>query len=299
MARRTVTAALVAAIGVLAVGLAAATLTSTVVPESGVGGGGTGGDGGGSGFGAPPPEERPIESIEIPFLGELVLLLLVLSVLVALGYVIAYRREVIPVLVAATAVAGAIWLLFYLVSDVFGAGSLPMWGPANRSGFGGGLGGGTAGSGGTVRAPLVTFMLFGVVVLGALLVVARSSALRSRLDDRLDDTDGDTDPETEAIGRAAGRAADRIEDGEDFDNDIYRAWQEMTSLLDVSRPDATTPREFSAAAVDAGMASDDVRELTRLFEDVRYGDDSPTPSRERRAVRVFRRLETEYAGDDT
>jgi hypothetical protein len=42
------------------------------------------------------------------------------------------------------------------------------------------------------------------------------------------------------------------------------------------------------------MAPDDVRELTRLFERVRYGGESATAAREERAVQVLRRIESTY-----
>jgi hypothetical protein len=71
----------------------------------------------------------------------------------------------------------------------------------------------------------------------------------------------------------------------------------MTAQLDVEGPESTTPREFQAAAVEAGMGPEDVRELTHLFEDVRYGGYSPTADREQRALAVLRRIEEKY-GDE-
>ncbi|WP_089868714.1 DUF4129 domain-containing protein [Halogranum rubrum] len=109
----------------------------------------------------------------------------------------------------------------------------------------------------------------------------------------------DTAPDVAAIGRAAGDAADRIEADADVDNEVYRAWGEMTRLLDVPRPQSSTAGEFAAAAVDAGMAREDVDELTGLFEDVRYGGADVTDEREARAVDALRRIESTYAdGDD-
>ena len=106
----------------------------------------------------------------------------------------------------------------------------------------------------------------------------------------------ESEPDTAALGEIAGRAADRIEEGSpgDSENEVYRAWREMTARLDIENPEATTPREFQRASVDAGMAPDDVRELTRLFEQVRYGGESATADREERAVAVLRRIESTY-----
>ncbi|WP_089822017.1 DUF4129 domain-containing protein [Halogranum amylolyticum] len=105
----------------------------------------------------------------------------------------------------------------------------------------------------------------------------------------------ESSPDVAAIGRAAGDAADRIEDDAGLENEVYRAWGEMTRLLDVPRPQSSTAGEFATAAVDAGMAREDVEELTALFEDVRYGGAEATPERERRAVDALRRIESAYA----
>lgn len=110
--------------------------------------------------------------------------------------------------------------------------------------------------------------------------------------------EGDDAVDLEAVGRAAGDAADRIESGsaEASTNEVYRAWDEMTGLLQVPDPDVLAPDEFEQRAVDAGMAPEDVRELTRLFEEVRYGDRDPA-AREDRAVAALRRIEAAYAAE--
>nr|WP_282594522.1 DUF4129 domain-containing protein [Halomarina salina] len=70
----------------------------------------------------------------------------------------------------------------------------------------------------------------------------------------------------------------------------------MTDPLDLSR-ETSTPGEFAAAAVDAGMSRDDVGELTRLFERTRYGGVAVDEGREQRATTALRRIERTY-GDD-
>jgi len=97
-----------------------------------------------------------------------------------------------------------------------------------------------------------------------------------------------------AVADAAGRAADRLDAADDLENAVYRSWHEMTAHLDVERPDASTPAEFADAAVDAGMDRDDVAELTRLFEAVRYGDAPATAERAERATAALRRIERTY-----
>jgi len=104
--------------------------------------------------------------------------------------------------------------------------------------------------------------------------------------------------DVDEFAAAAGRAADRIEGADDVDNEIYRAWVEMTTYLDVPHPESSTPGEFAAAAVDAGIDREDVSELTDLFERVRYGHTAATSEREARALDALRRIEAQYGGGE-
>jgi hypothetical protein len=47
------------------------------------------------------------------------------------------------------------------------------------------------------------------------------------------------------------------------------------------------------------MDPDDVDELTRLFERVRYGDERATDARAERAVAALRRVESAYSGGES
>ncbi|WP_435347558.1 DUF4129 domain-containing protein [Haloarchaeobius sp. HRN-SO-5] len=120
---------------------------------------------------------------------------------------------------------------------------------------------------------------------------------------------GEPDPEPEdegtgtvarvaALGTVAGRAADRLEQTDATENEVYRAWVEMTTYLPVEHPKSSTPAEFASAAVDAGVARDDVADLTRLFEEVRYGGEPVTDERESRAIDALRAIEAEYGETD-
>jgi hypothetical protein len=128
------------------------------------------------------------------------------------------------------------------------------------------------------------------------LFVWRPGAVRSTLGlpasgDEADGTDLGT------VGRVAGDAADRVETAETpraADNAIYRAWSEMVALLDAPGPQSGTPRQFEAAAVESGMSAEDVRVLTRTFEEVRYGDASLSEERRERATAALRRIERAY-----
>ncbi|MFC7194534.1 DUF4129 domain-containing protein [Halosimplex aquaticum] len=147
--------------------------------------------------------------------------------------------------------------------------------------------------------PEAVLGVFGVVLVGTAAVLLRASGGETVTDVSQGSAaaeDGDpVDPRDLAV--AAGRAADRLEArNADVDNEVYRAWWEMTSLLDVPNPDSATPGEFAEAAVAVGLREDDVTELTRLFEEVRYGE-RDAESREELAVSVFRAIEDSYGGD--
>jgi hypothetical protein len=144
-------------------------------------------------------------------------------------------------------------------------------------------------------------MLLGVLVLAA--AVLAVVAYRASGDDTAEEDDDpvarrrtpDDEEALAAVGAAAGAAADRIENAADVENEVYRAWREMTDHVDVSNPASSTPGEFAAAARDAGMAATHVDTLTALFRDVRYGGEEATEDRERQAVDALRAIEDEYA----
>lgn len=167
--------------------------------------------------------------------------------------------------------------------------------------------GGLLGGQGTVASPTVMTQLLLVLVVGLLGVVA-VLVLTGDHEQLLADDEAEPEAPDDAeepgarvaaIGEAAGRAADRIEREGEFENEVYRAWAEMTEPLSVEHPESSTPGEFAEAAIDAGMDPGDVDRLTALFAEVRYGGADPTPEREAAAVETLRRIEAEYAdGED-
>lgn len=290
MDRSTAQTALIAVLGIVALALVAATLTSTITPEQtglGIGDSDAGGSTDGGLLPQPTPRE-PLQPIEIPYLTLLLKAILVMVAIAMAVYLYLYRREAFRMLVLITAFFGLVYLFARLLA-LFEPG-FPSFGSRGSGLFGGGsgLGSGTA----TAPQPVVLLVLLGVAVVGVVLAIRRT-------DDGISDANGESpSPEAAAVGQAAGRAAKSLErDDVTVGNAVYRAWHEMTELLDVSHP-ATTPGEFAVAAVDAGMDRDDVTELTRLFEDVRYGGYEPTQEDERRALAVLRRIESAYAPAD-
>jgi hypothetical protein len=160
--------------------------------------------------------------------------------------------------------------------------------------------GGSGSPGGATGTTLTdpSFLLMaglGIALLAAVaLLFVSSSGDDPEPDEEFAEPGDSTD--VQAVGRAAGEAADRIETTTDVNNEVFRAWREMTDHLDVSNPQSSTPAEFAGAAVEAGMAREDVERLTSLFEEVRYGGESPTEEREAQALDALRRIEDEYAG---
>lgn len=159
--------------------------------------------------------------------------------------------------------------------------------------FGGGDGDGAVPA---TAVPTLALLSVALLAIGGALVTIFSADAGEREPDP--DDDRSAEERRSEIGRAAGRAADRIEGGDDFENDVYRAWREMAAALPVDRPSSSTPGEFAAAARDAGVDADDAAELTELFEAVRYGGREATSDREERAVAALRRVESSYGGDD-
>ncbi len=313
MDRDTAIAVVLAVVAVVAIALAAATLNETVVPDESGGSGigssgdvGAGRDDGGSvipqnesGQGTLGSQAPPLQ-LCIEFLTDWWVKAAIVLVALVAGVLITRRLNVLATFAFGGAFGLPVVFVYLLLTN--------CGGPAQNSEFSllpgrgnntsipvGGVGGFDQGA--TITTSPVAWLL--LVVLGGALVVSVALLLRAGEDeDRLqipDDPEPTAEADIRAVGRAAGRAADRIEGATDLDNEVYRAWDDMTTHLEVDNPEASTPAEFAAAATGAGMARDDVDELTRLFEEVRYGGHEATTDREERAVSALRRIESTYA----
>lgn len=286
-----------ALIGIAAVAMAASTVSSPIDT------GGTGGSGGGegSGSGTPIPLAPGSSPADLPpFLEYLFIALTIVFALAIAWYLIANRRQLVRLIAVSLGVALLIGLVLFAMDRFAGFGAMnatPQ--PADLADVGG-----EPGEPGETNGDRTSFdfgpvlLLLGLVTaifVGSLVVTGQRT---ERTDSGASTAEADF-ADAVAVGTAAGRAADRIEAdaGEAIDNEVYRAWRDMTTLLDVDRPETSTPGEFAEAAVEAGMGRIHVEELTRLFEDVRYGRAETTDDRESRAVDVLRRIEAEYADD--
>lgn len=304
------------AAAVLAIGIVAATLNDRVLAEAGGSGfGGSGGQRGidtdpgeSVGFGAGLSGDGGAFELCFPFLRDPVIVGLLLLIIGG-AFLLAYydTGHLFPAFVVAGTIGLPIGFIFYVLAfcgapviDIglpgtgAGAGNVSLI-PSGEEG--GGIG---AGDGGPSRFTILVGLLlvFGILA-SSILLLARGFS---------DDSDGEggreegsvpAGPELTAVGTVAERAADRLERADPgAENEIYRAWRELTRLLEIDSPETSTPGEFATAAIAAGMDPDDVDELTALFEAVRYGDASPTPEREQRAIAALRRIAEEH-GEET
>lgn len=294
MDRTTVATILVAIIAALAVGLAAATLTDPV-DRNGVGGAGAGNDSAEGGWAPPEGEEATSDlDVRIPFVRELLMLAAAALAGVALLYLLIYRREAAKLVL----MAALLVLVVYLLMRFLAPPELTSVGDGAGDAFGVGEDAGIDEDDPSPRTlpSILLFFVLSMAVVGTLLALVAGS--RDAAESVADEPETSESPDLSSIGRAAGRAADRIEASTSPDNEVYRAWEEMVEPLEVARPEATTPGEFADAAVEAGIDPEDAAELTRLFEEVRYGGRPPSGTRERRAVETLRRIEATYAGGE-
>jgi hypothetical protein len=298
----------VAVLAVVALSLAAATLDSATVQEGGSGlgvgpvdqpGVGTGGE---RNFGTQQEasDGGMLGGFCSPWLADPLVVLGIVGAFLLMGAITYYQTRTVLVPASLTLAFGIpVWLVWSLLTTCRSpsAGGLFPAPTGNGTGIlpaGGGSSGLAEGATQTVSTPSAILVILLVVALAGsvLMLFVASGDEEESFDEPVDD---EPDPDVAAVGRAAGDAADRIERDADVENEVYRAWVEMTDSLDVDNPRSSTPAEFAAAAVAAGMASDDVDELTRLFEEVRYGGEDVTSEREQRAVSALRRIEAEYA----
>ncbi|GAB7093946.1 hypothetical protein JCM30237_10980 [Halolamina litorea] len=318
MQRDTAVAIVLALLALLAIGAAAATLENPAASSSGSGFGGGSGDGLGSGSAASGSTNGSSGGGAMQWTGELSGACL--SILMTPWAKALIAGSVLLVAASVWRRTGSIWFgaitlvlygpIVYVVWFALAgcrtlqpamAPSRPATNQTQTNGSAGGAGGlGSVADTATSQSSLLLLAVIVVLVLAAVVLLYLASAddlVDSQLDREREESDDDY-TDIAAVGRLAGEAADRIEAGDAFGNEVYRAWVEMTEHLAVERPQSSTPAEFAAAAVDAGMAPDDVRELTDLFEEVRYGDREVTEERERRAAAALRRIEAGYAEDE-
>ena len=104
----------------------------------------------------------------------------------------------------------------------------------------------------------------------------------------------------ELLAQEAQGALRDLRSGRDLKDTVMRCYHEMNRILSehrgLRRRRAMTPREFEQHLERAGLHSEHIRKLTRLFEEVRYGAKKPGEREEREAVRCLQAIAQAYGG---
>jgi len=92
----------------------------------------------------------------------------------------------------------------------------------------------------------------------------------------------------ERLAQEAREAIEALQAGADLKNTVMRCYYEMSQVLreqrGIRRQRATTPREFERQLEQLGLPGEQVRQLTRLFEKVRYGAKTVDEDEARQAI---------------
>jgi hypothetical protein len=100
--------------------------------------------------------------------------------------------------------------------------------------------------------------------------------------------------ELSRLGLEMRMAIESIEEGGDLGNTILTAYRDMSRVVrqtqGVERTGATTPHEFISVLTGKGLPLDAVQDITRLFEQVRYGSKLASQADEQRAIASLRAI---------
>ncbi|AGN01883.1 hypothetical protein L593_09690 [Salinarchaeum sp. Harcht-Bsk1] len=177
---------------------------------------------------------------------------------------------------------------FYLLMQLFDG--LPDGG--GSTGLGGGSedveAAGEAASSTGLQLPTVV----GIVVVAAILLFIVVTTLGGGSEEDGEAVAATPDPEESPGGIGTATPTSTTVGRPPADNEIYRAW---LALAEEANADARreTPAEVADRAVAAGVDEAATREITSLFERVRYGGVEPDEATEQRAERALARM----AGD--
>lgn len=160
-----------------------------------------------------------------------------------------------------------------------------------------GLGGADTAAGSVEPTSLFLFVLLGVGLLIAIIILYESTG---------DDlpTEPTPQPTTGTPWQISSKSVEttqsltHLENSVIADNKIYQAWKKMTEEVDIPRPQTSAPREYAEKAIEEGKHPRAVERLTALFEEIRYGTKQPTPESETQAEEALEEI-TREANEDT
>jgi hypothetical protein len=159
---------------------------------------------------------------------------------------------------------------------------------------GDGSDGGERGTDTSLAVSVVTLLLLFLTALAGVGMLYRYASRRDSDENGPEDSapGGEKSIPTESLARS-GNETPGVEDPPQ-ENGIYRAWAEMTAMLDIENTHSRTPAEVEEIAVSAGMDRSRVAELTDLFRMVRYGGVTATDQQEQAAARHLERIEETF-----
>lgn len=145
---------------------------------------------------------------------------------------------------------------------------------------------------GSVVADPPAWLAFAVSLALVTLLLARGWLLWKRL--------RGGEPAAALVVSQARQALDELAQGADLRNTVIRCYYEMGRILyrrqGLRRHQAMTAREFERLMEQAGLGSAYAQQLTRLFEEVRYGDRAAGEQEERQAVACLEGIVRTYGG---
>jgi hypothetical protein len=96
----------------------------------------------------------------------------------------------------------------------------------------------------------------------------------------------------------AEQALSDLTSGGDLRDVVMRCYARMSQVLyqsrNIKRDEAMTPREFEGHLAEIGLRDDHIRQLTRLFEGVRYSTQAPDEYARYQAVNCLRAIVQNY-----
>lgn len=96
----------------------------------------------------------------------------------------------------------------------------------------------------------------------------------------------------------AEQALSDLTSGGDLRDVVMRCYARMSQVLyqsrNIKRDEAMTPREFESYLAEIGLRDEHIRQLTRLFEGVRYGTQAPDEYAKYQAVNCLRVIVQNY-----
>jgi len=104
----------------------------------------------------------------------------------------------------------------------------------------------------------------------------------------------------EKLAEETEAAMEALKAGADLRDVVIRCYQQMTLIaqeeMGIHRQITVTAREFQVVLESSGLPAEPVRDLTRAFEQIRYGHTAPSPRTEQLAISSLERISQHCRG---